>query len=150
MKGGIEKASENPATLGSIDGTSGKARSSNPRISPSPDPKDGTRVWPTLQLRIDQAPKVSRRTTDEAGPQRDAQRCCLIHGRDDLGLGLENDVQKRPASWATPAKPPPQRPTKSARDRDTLRARKSVENRCIDLLETDSDWRNRRKCPHKR
>jgi len=70
--------------------------------------------------------------------------------------GLENFIShmeqkdykgttKRPASRATTAKPPPRRPTRSARDRKLLRVRKTVQNRRIDLLATDSDRRNRRR-----
>jgi len=42
-------------------------------------------------------------------------------------------------------KPPTRHPTKSASERKTLRVRKTVQNRCIDLLVTDSDRRNQRR-----
>jgi len=43
------------------------------------------------------------------------------------------------------AKPPTWCPTKSARKRKTLRVRKTVQNRRIDLLATDSDRQNRQR-----
>jgi len=40
-------------------------------------------------------------------------------------------------------KPPTRRPARSARDRDMLRVRKTVQNRCLDLSATGLDRRNR-------
>jgi len=62
-----------------------------------------------------------------------------------LGPGI---AQKRPASWA----PIRQRnkaanpvPDEECRRPKPLRVRKTVQNRCIDLLATDSDRRNWRR-----
>jgi len=55
------------------------------------------------------------------------------------------EIDKKTRFSGSHEKPPAQRLTKSACGRKTLRVRKTVQNRHIDLLATDSDQRNRRR-----
>ena len=53
------------------------------------------------------------------------------------------------ANAKTTEKPPIWHPVRSAHDRDTLRVRKTVQNRCVDLLATGLDQRNQRIWRHR-